>query len=52
MNPVPMSFTHIYTALETKTVNVQDNAMATNHTVKFNEVQKFLTFIGWCCTPQ
>ena len=42
-NPVPMSFTELYTALETNMVDGQDNAMSTNVMARFDEVQKYLT---------
>jgi tripartite ATP-independent transporter DctP family solute receptor len=42
-NPVPMPFPELYTALETKTVDGQENALATIETAKFNEVQKYLS---------
>lgn len=50
-NPVPMSFTQLYTALETRTVDAQDNAMATNYMAKFNEVQKYLTLTRHIYNP-
>lgn len=50
-NPVPMSFTQLYTALETKTVDAQDNAMATSYMAKFNEVQKYLTLTRHIYNP-
>lgn len=50
-NPAPMSFTQLYTALETKTVDAQDNAMATSYMAKFNEVQKYLTLTRHIYNP-
>ncbi len=42
-NPVPMSFSELYTALETKTVDGQENPYAVILSNKFYEVQKFLS---------
>lgn len=42
-NPVPMPFPEVYTALETGTVDGQDNPMLTVRDQKFFEVQKYLT---------
>lgn len=42
-NPVPMSFSELYTALETKTVDGQENPYAVILSNKFYEVQKYLS---------
>lgn len=42
-NPVPMPFPEVYTALETGTVDGQDNPLLTVRDVNFYEVQKYLT---------
>lgn len=42
-NPVPMAFGELYTALETKTVDAQENPYAIILANKFNEVQKYLS---------
>jgi TRAP-type transport system periplasmic protein len=42
-NAVPMPFPELYTALEQKAVDGQENALATIETAKFNEVQKYLS---------
>jgi tripartite ATP-independent transporter DctP family solute receptor len=42
-NPVPMSFSELYTALETKTVDGQENPYAVILSNKFYEVQKFVS---------
>lgn len=42
-NPVPMSFSELYTALETKTVDGQENPFAVIRSNKFYEVQKYLS---------
>jgi tripartite ATP-independent transporter DctP family solute receptor len=40
-NAVPMPFTEVYTALETKTIDGQENPLATILASKFHEVQKY-----------
>lgn len=42
-NPVPMPFSEVYSALETGTVDGQDNPLVTVRDLKFYEVQKYLT---------
>lgn len=42
-NPVPMPFPEVYAALETGTVDGQDNPLLTVRDQKFYEVQKYLT---------
>jgi tripartite ATP-independent transporter DctP family solute receptor len=42
-NPVPMSFTELYTALETRTVDGQENPFSVILSNKFYEVQKYLS---------
>jgi tripartite ATP-independent transporter DctP family solute receptor len=42
-NAVPMAFTELFSALETKTVDGQENPVPTIKASKFNEVQKYLT---------
>jgi tripartite ATP-independent transporter DctP family solute receptor len=42
-NPVPMSFSELYTALETKTVDGQENPYSVILSNKFYEVQKFVS---------
>lgn len=42
-NPVPMSFSELYSALETKTVDGQENPFAVIRSNKFFEVQKYLS---------
>lgn len=51
-NPVPMPFTELYTALETKAVDGQENPEATILGTKFNEVQKYLSLTGHTYNPQ
>lgn len=45
-NPIPMSWNQLYTALETRTVDAQENPIATIYTGKLHEVQKYLTLTG------
>jgi len=42
-NPVPMAFGELFTALETKTVDAQENPYSIILGNKFNEVQKYLS---------
>lgn len=42
-NPLPMSWNQLYTALETRTVDAQENPIATIHMGKLYEVQKYMT---------
>jgi TRAP-type transport system periplasmic protein len=42
-NPLPMSFSELYTALETKTVDGQENPFSVILSNKFYEVQKYLS---------
>ncbi len=42
-NAVPMAYTELYTALETRTVDGQENPFANVVNAKFYEVQKYLT---------
>jgi TRAP-type C4-dicarboxylate transport system substrate-binding protein len=45
-NPVPMSFSELYTALETKTVDGQENPYSVILSNKFYEVQKYVSGTG------
>jgi tripartite ATP-independent transporter DctP family solute receptor len=42
-NAVPMAFTELYTALETKAIDAQENPYGIIHANKINEVQKYLS---------
>ena len=42
-NAVPMPFPELYTALETRTVDAQENTFSSIETSKFNEVQKYVS---------
>ena len=51
-NAVPMPFPELYTALEQKTVDGQENPVSVILTSKFAEVQKHLTFTRHTYNPQ
>ncbi|RAK22025.1 tripartite ATP-independent transporter DctP family solute receptor [Anoxybacillus vitaminiphilus] len=44
--PVPMAYTELFTALEQRVVDGQENPVGNVKTGKFNEVQKYLTKTG------
>lgn len=46
MNPVPLSFSELYTAMETRTVDAQENPLPLILTTKFHEVQKYAGLTG------
>jgi tripartite ATP-independent transporter DctP family solute receptor len=50
-NAVPMAFGEVFTALETKTIDGQENPFITIETSKFNEVQKYLSITRHAYTP-
>ncbi len=50
-NAVPMAFTELYTALETRTVDGQENPIPTIQSSKFNEVQKYLSLTRHTYSP-
>lgn len=50
-NPVPMPFTEVYTALETKTVDGVEQPNSAVESARFNEVQKYLTQTKHIYTP-
>ncbi|MEO6625776.1 MAG: TRAP transporter substrate-binding protein DctP, partial [Burkholderiaceae bacterium] len=50
-NAVPMAFGEVFTALETKTIDGQENPFVTIETSKLNEVQKFLSVTRHAYTP-
>jgi tripartite ATP-independent transporter DctP family solute receptor len=50
-NAVPMAFSEVYSALETKTVDGQENPFANIENSKFYEVQKYLTLTKHAYTP-
>lgn len=50
-NAVPMAFTEVYSALETKTVDGQENPFTNIENMKFYEVQKYLTLSKHAYSP-
>jgi TRAP-type transport system periplasmic protein len=50
-NPVPLPFPELYTALETGTVDGQENPFASIETSKFYEVQKYAATTGHVYNP-
>lgn len=50
-NAVPMAFGEVFTALETRTIDGQENPFVTIQTSKFNEVQRFLSVTRHAYTP-
>ena len=50
-NAVPMAFGEVFTALETKTIDGQENPFVTIETSKLNEVQKYLSVTRHAYTP-
>ena len=51
-NPVPMSFTELYSGLEQKIVDGQENPFSVIESSRFQEVQKFLTISNHMYNPQ
>jgi tripartite ATP-independent transporter DctP family solute receptor len=51
-NPVPMPFTEVYTALEQKVIDGQENPFSVILTSKLNEVQKFIGITNHMYNPQ
>lgn len=51
-NPVPLAFPEVYTGLETKAIDGQENPITVIHANKFNEVQKYLTLTRHQYNPQ
>jgi len=50
-NAVPLAFTEVYTALETRTVDGQENPLMNIENMKFYEVQKYLTLSKHAYSP-
>jgi len=50
-NPTPLSFSEVFTALQTGVVDGQENPFTQIYTAKFHEVQKFLSLTGHVYTP-
>ncbi len=51
-NAVPMPFTEVYTALEQKIIDGQENPLSVIESSKFNEIQKHLAIINHMYNPQ
>lgn len=50
-NPTPMAFSEIFTALEIKAIDGQENPLILIYTNKFQEVNKFITITNHVYTP-
>lgn len=50
-NPVPMAFSEVFTALETKAVDGQENPLPLILASRFHEVQKYLTLTRHAYSP-
>ena len=48
---VPMSWGEVYTSLQTKVIDGQENPVAIIHSYKLNEVQKYLSLTGHFYSP-
>ncbi|MFT3963433.1 TRAP transporter substrate-binding protein [Propionivibrio sp.] len=50
-NAIPMPFTELYSAMETKAIDAQENPLANTHSSKFFEVQKYLSVTNHAYAP-
>ncbi|MFY0692585.1 MAG: TRAP transporter substrate-binding protein [Paracoccaceae bacterium] len=50
-NPTPMAFSEVFTALQTKVIDGQENPYAQIASAKFQEVQSYLSITGHVYTP-
>ncbi|MDI6812016.1 MAG: TRAP transporter substrate-binding protein [Desulfitobacteriaceae bacterium] len=50
-NPTPMPFSEVFTAMQQKTIDGQENPITTIYLQKFQEVQKYTTLTGHIYTP-
>ncbi len=50
-NPTPMSFSEVFAALQTGTMDGQENPYAQIYSAKLHEVQKYLSITGHVYTP-
>jgi tripartite ATP-independent transporter DctP family solute receptor len=50
-NPTPMPFSEVFTAMQQKTIDGQENPIPTIYLQKFYEVQKFTTLSGHIYSP-
>jgi TRAP-type C4-dicarboxylate transport system substrate-binding protein len=51
-NPTPMARGELFTGLQTKVVDAQENPMGQIYTSRFYEVQKYLTLSGHTYSPE
>mgnify|MGYP003586494520 CR=1 FL=1 len=51
MNPTPMAFSEVYSALQQKVLDGQENPVAVFHSSKLNEVQKYFSLTGHVYSP-
>jgi len=50
-NPTPMPFSEVFTAMQQKTIDGQENPIPTIYLSKYNEVQKYVTLTGHIYGP-
>lgn len=50
-NPTPMPFSEVFTAMQQKTIDGQENPIPTIYLSKYNEVQKYCTLTGHVYGP-
>lgn len=50
-DPTPMAFSEVFTSLQNKTIDAQENPIPIIYTNKFNEVQKYLSLTGHVYSP-
>ncbi len=50
-NPTPMPFSELFTSMQQKTIDGQENPIPTIYLLKFYEVQKYATLTGHVYTP-
>lgn len=50
-NPVPMNYSEVFTALETKTIDAQDHPIAITYSSRFYEMQKYMSISNHAYTP-
>src|SRR3546814_8545032 len=51
INPTPMAFSEVFTALQQGTVDGQENPLSVITASKFDQVQKYLTLTGHVYSP-
>jgi TRAP-type transport system periplasmic protein len=50
-NPTPMAFTEVFTALQQKSIDGQENPIANFYSIKIYEVNKFISLTGHVYSP-